>query len=277
MKYFNKEELDFIVNELINNPTKETIKKLNSKYNGDTNDNNGPTWIENNSPIETVSVNSIPANNANNLFNNNEVIPSETSKNTNQNIPAYSSIYRTEYEPQKDNAWNPINNATTTNIYNSNMSTLNNTSGVTEYSQNNNGGIAKVPNLNIQNDAFNNTQNNNNQSNMSGFNIPNLSMPDITPEPERKIDINNNNNPILLNNNLWEMQDKTYNSMMQTTDNFNNTIEQPSNTSVSIQPMPFFNSKQNIQQNQIPISEPPKEDGPTMLGQLEQNYNNNAA
>ena len=34
MKYFTKEELEDITKELIENPTRDTLKKLNEKYNG---------------------------------------------------------------------------------------------------------------------------------------------------------------------------------------------------------------------------------------------------
>ena len=51
MKYFTKEELEDITRELIQNPTRETLKKLNEKYNG-------------NSQMEEISINdTIPAAN----------------------------------------------------------------------------------------------------------------------------------------------------------------------------------------------------------------------
>lgn len=255
MKYLTKEELDFIVNELTNNPSRETIKKLNDKYNGDSSEIKKPTWIENRPSAEYI--------------NNNEIV---LNREIGSNDHDYSSIYRPGYEPSNAPIWNPINN-TDNNIYGPNFISKN-----TVYEKTtNNSEMTPITNLNIQSEPLNNVQNNNNnQSIPLDYNIPSLNEQVFNANQAENSHINNNN-PLPFNGNPWEMQSNKQNSMMQTTDNFNNNIETSSNVRSNIEPMPFFQTNFNTSQNQIPVTEPSKEEGPTMLGQLEQNYNNNAA
>ena len=61
---------------------------------------------------------------------------------------------------------------------------------------------------------------------------------------------------------------------MQTTDNFNNNLETEQNSNVNNS---FFNPLPNQNSNSIPIYESTVQEGPTMFGQFEQDFNNNEA
>ena len=50
MKYLSKEELEDITNELLENPTRETLKVLNNKYNSEEN------GVETKSIVEPVKI-----------------------------------------------------------------------------------------------------------------------------------------------------------------------------------------------------------------------------
>lgn len=274
MKYFTKEELDFIADELANNPSKETIKKLNDKFNGDNSESKIPTWVETN-PLDN------PANIERlHIMNNNvesKIIKNEdnTVEKRNKEVEApkeINSIYRPGYEQLNTPVWKPINN-TENNIYNSNLRSQINTSEV------NNNNIPSIPNLNIQSEPVNVKENISNFNNIPNLSIPNLSIPSINGELSghgNSTNNNNVNNHIPFDGNPWETKSSNYNSMMQTTDNFNSNIESSPNPNSSIEPMPFFQIGVNTQGNQIPVSESPKDEGPTMLEQFEQNYNNKA-
>lgn len=59
MNYFTREELEDITTELLENPTRETLKKLNEKYNGvvvETSINEAPMLVEEKPTVEVTPV-----------------------------------------------------------------------------------------------------------------------------------------------------------------------------------------------------------------------------
>lgn len=270
MKYFTKEELDFIADELINNPCRETIKKLNDRYNGNDSENKSPTWIETNSMDNHTYINHPSV--MNNDIGQKAIVSEDNLVEDKSNELNNHSIYRPGYEQINTPIWNPINN-TEKNIYNASLESKMIMPEENNTNMNNN--ISSIPSLNIQSEPTN--LNDNNKPNL---NIPNLSTPDIKVESSGEDNFNNRNNSInnsiYFDGNPWMTNNSSYNFMMQTTDNFNNSMESSTNQNPSTEPMPFFQIGVNTQENQIPVSVPPKEEGPTMLGQFEQNYNNKA-
>ena len=254
MKYFTMEELDYIAKELIENPSKETLKRLNSQYNGEeatTKDLNWvespvveneikgsePSDVENNSPMVDIS----PVNNFYVPINQNSVAQDETEKNEEQVGPQLAE----ELIP-KTPVWNPP--VDTNNTLFNQTTNSSNTEALN---------VPQMPDLSV-----NETQQN------SG--IPNFELPKVE-------DASNVNNSVPFSGNLWERPNTEINNMMQTTDNFNVPIEQPtSNKETQVEQMPFFQPDLNPINNTIPVSEP-QFTGPTMFGQFEQDYNNKAA
>lgn len=270
MKYFTMEELDYIAKELIENPSKETLKRLNDKYNGEGTTNN-LNWVEAqkeeqivpSKPIEKIdnkielSSNPIPNLNMPIYENQNSQI-SETSK-----IDIMSSPQTNEELVVKTPVWEPITNSSNTLF----GATINNQNNSVNENKTANDSIV-VPNLGIQNNNTNSFElpNINTNPNLNG--VPSLDL------PKTETPIVNNNVPFT--GNLWETNNNGINTMMQTTDNFNAGVEHTNNNEIR-GANPFFQPNPNITNNPIPVSEPPKVEGPTMFGQFEQNFNNNAA
>ena len=93
------------------------------------------------------------------------------------------------------------------------------------------------------------------------YNIPNNNIPNVEP-----------NNAEMANFVLpvMEMPTVDQNNLMGTTNNFNNGPSIMPSTEVSVNPAPFFGPAVSEVGNPIPVSAPVQ--GPTMFGQLEQNY-----
>lgn len=249
MKYFTMEELDYIAKELIENPSKETLKKLNEKYNGEEDRSNNLNWKE--APSNEISSQSI-INNFNQKENTSiETIPSfniPISESNNNLVPNTSNLTET------NEIVVPVDNAKIEDTNNEVSGSL-------------------ISNLSIQSPMPNNNSLNTFEtpkidSNSNINIIPSLELP-------KNDEFKPNNNQELINVNLWDNSNNEINTMMQTTDNFNVSIEQPSNN-VSDSNM-LFNQELNVENNPIPITESPKYEGPTMFGQFEQNFNNNNA
>ena len=235
MKYFTMEELDDITRELIENPSRETLKKLNDKYNGVSDSNT--KWVETNNntllePSQDTIVND-------DLTKNNEVNALPKIEVPISNIPF----------------WNPTNNAGST-LVNPN----------TEEKIEENKDKVNIPFLNEA--PLDNPQIQVEQLNNKNV-VPSLEVP--------KLETFAPNNNVPFNGNLWEPQNNMVNDMMQTTDNFNRTIEQMPNSQPVSNQNPFFETGKSPVNNPIPVMEPPVMEGPTMFGQFEQDFNNNAA
>jgi len=265
MKYLTVEELDEIAKELIENPSKETLKKISDKYNGET-------------KIETSGINE----------NWVEVRESENSSNkeaTKTNMDSIVNNYSTLINSQQKvdlPIWQPVtnseNNITSNyiNNYNTNLGTSEN-SNVNHVKVNdsnqpiNNIGI---PTLNIEPLNTNNiVQEQKTSANQTLY--ANTITNNITDKTNNGLNQNENSSRIPFNGNLWEPQNNGLNNMMQTTDNFNNSNE--SSLKEGISNNSFFVGIPNTTNNPIPITENPKIEGPTMFGQIEQNFTNNAA
>lgn len=219
MKYLSKEELEDITNELLTNPTRETLKVLNSKYNSE--ENGGETK----SIVEPVKVDvpeaklDIPTFEAPNTTNTPE------STTSNMNIPTFN-IPRSV----------PVNEV-------QNNKPLGETIP-----------ISSEPTVPVNNNI--------------NDNIPSLEVPQSMP-------VQNNSTQVNFSGNLWEPQMPTIGNMMETTDNFNTSQNTMPNTNPNIQNTPFFGQTTEPVNNPIPVNNVPN-NGPSMFGQIQQNYNQGA-
>ena len=219
MKYLSKEELEDITNELLENPTRETLKVLNNKYNSEEN------GVETKSIVEPVKVDvpevkiDIPTFEAPNTTNTPE------STTSNMNIPIFN-IPRSA----------PVNEV-------QNNKPLGETIP-----------ISSEPTVPVNNDI--------------NDNIPSLEVPQSVP-------VQNNNAQVNFSGNLWEPQMPTIGNMMETTDNFNTVQNTMPNTNPNIQNTPFFGPVTESVNNPIPVNNVPN-NGPSMFGQIQQNYNQGA-
>lgn len=110
-----------------------------------------------------------------------------------------------------------------------------------------------------------------------------IDVPEVPIAPEVKLDIptfevpqsvpvQNNNAQVNFSGNLWEPQMPTIGNMMETTDNFNTVQNTMPNTNPNIQNTPFFGQTTEPVNNPIPVNNVPN-NGPSMFGQIQQNYN----
>lgn len=217
MKYFTKEELEDITGELLANPTRETLKNLNDKYNGK--NELGMEMVKempsiNVAPpvVETIEAPSVVSPLPNPIVEENPIV---------EQIPAVEN--RKEV--------NPIPNF-------------------------------NVPNMEVP--KFENAINNNANiaAEMPNFELPKLETPTFN---------NQNNEPVNFSGNLWDVQAPEVGNLMQTTDNFSAMPNTMSNTEVPVAGSPFFGPYQDPVNNPIPVSNDPIP-GPTMFGQIEQNF-----
>lgn len=204
MKYFTKDELVDISRELIENPTRETLRKLNEKYN--------MVAVEPDTLLKEPTANfGIEPTLAVEHKENEEVIPNEV---TEQNYTLPSDSFQ------------PIELQQTTPTFI-------------------NGEV-----------AFQN----------QGFEIPEL---------ETNSFINQNNNPINFDGNLFNSPTEDVNNLMQTTDNFNVVQNTMPSTEVPVTPAPFFITTPELSNNPIPVSDQMNNNvpnqSPSMFGQFMQN------
>lgn len=274
MKYFTMEELEDIAAELVENPSKETLKKLNSKYNSEEQKVDEANWVE--APINDLLLNNEQVAGQND-FGKNEMQqlnsadrPPEVFRQQVENLSPVPPVMNTQSPNMA--TWNPINTVDNT-LYNSSIEKNSNNQNLNYNLNNINTTVSNdslIPNLEIKSEPIiSNTLNK--PENLKEKNImPSLELP--------KVNTNfTNAGPIPFNGNLWEPQSNGFNNMMQTTDNFNTTLNHTQDNQVAINQNPFFQERPEPLNNQIPVSEPPKVEGPTMFGQFEQNFNNNAA
>lgn len=258
MKYFTLEELNEISRELLENPSRETLKKLSDKYNSEVEKENiggysSTNWVEvkNEETPSAVSTNKVEMQN---LTPNIPMPQFESTPEINNNQPYDNQVLNNGIWEQTNSIPN-INNQASPTIFKSNAD-------------------MNIPTLDIQpidakqpEPIFNTEIQTSTQGTVTNqMNLPYLETPTIQ----------NNSNSIPFNGNLWEPQNNGLNNMMQTTDNFNAPIETAPNTEIPVNTN-FFQGIPNQINNSIPVVEPPRPEGPTMFGQLEQNINNNAA
>ena len=277
MKYFTMEELDYIAKEILENPSKETLKRLSEKYNGVEQNSSSINWVESpaintvateveNEELKDTKVNNNMQETSNNAsgFNipNFEISPNqgilEIQKPINsENLNTQSFNDELKIQPP---VWEPISNTDNTMLFN--------TSVYDSGSPNQPLTSVDMPNLKAEEKS---------QDNIIDFEMPKIE-PTLSENSIPELQPNNSiNNQVPFSGNLWENQTNETSRMMQTTDNFNSTIEvQPSNENPLAQ-TPFFQTVPSPTNNSIPISEASVAEGPTMFGQFEQNFNNNAA
>lgn len=212
MKYLSKEELEDITSELLNNPTRETLKVLSNKY------NDGEKVVE--MPISGMSENVNPEPNINIPTFEVPSVNNEVNVNENNNIPVLE---------------------------------------VPKFES-----VVNTPSAGVEVPVFNTGVN-------LSDSIPTLEVPQ-TPKVE-------NNTSVNFSGNLWEPQMPSIGNMMETTDNFN-TVQStiPQNTMPNMNPnieIPFFGEPTPTVNNQIPVGGS-SNNGPSMFGQIQQNYNTGA-
>ncbi len=248
MKYFTMDELNDIANELLNNPSRETLRFLNDKYNKS---------IETSNVDSNNTVDETPANGE-----NLQVTVSAPEEN---NIPKVETPI---WQPAEQLINQPSIYASSINNDSKSSQEMVSTPQMDALQSTPQESTLSIPTLGIQPD----------------MSMPINSTPAINP-PENQvknleinqIDTNSNSNtinPVQFSGNLWESQDNQLNNMMQTTDNFNNNLETESNTNINNN---FFNPLPEETSSSIPIYETTAQEGPTMFGQLEQNFSNDKA
>lgn len=216
MKYLSKEELEDITNELLENPTRETLKVLNNKYNSEEN------GVETKSIVEPVKIDvpevklDIPTFEVPNTTNTPE------SNTPNMNIPTFNIPGSASVNEVQNNK--PLGETIP---------------------------ISSEPTVPVNNNI--------------NDNIPSLEVPQSVP-------VQNNNAQVNFSGNLWEPQMPTIGNMMETTDNFNTSQNTMPNTNPNIQNTPFFGPVTESVNNPIPVNNVPN-NGPSMFGQIQQNYN----
>lgn len=219
MKYLSKEELEDITNELLENPTRETLKVLNNKYNSEEN------GVETKSIVEPVKIDApevkldIPTFEVPNTTNTPE------SNTPNMNIPTFNIPGSASVNEVQNNK--PLGETIP---------------------------ISSEPTIPVNNNI--------------NDNIPSLEVPQSVP-------VQNNNAQVNFSGNLWEPQMPTIGNMMETTDNFNTAQNTMPNTNPNIQNTPFFGPATESVNNPIPVNNVPN-NGPSMFGQIQQNYNQGA-
>lgn len=219
MKYLSKEELEDITNELLENPTRETLKVLNNKYNSEEN------GVETKSIVEPVKIDvpevkvDIPTFEVPNTTNTPE------SNTPNMNIPTFNIPGSASVNEVQNNK--PLGETIP---------------------------ISSEPTVPVNNNI--------------NDNIPSLEVPQSVP-------VQNNNAQVNFSGNLWEPQMPTIGNMMETTDNFNTVQNTMPNTNPNIQNTPFFGPVTESVNNPIPVNNVPN-NGPSMFGQIQQNYNQGA-
>ena len=254
MKYFTKEELEDITNELLKEPTRETLKNLNNKYNEE---DEGTLPVQEsvfNTPKESVA-NSMPSFETP-TFNsgsfdmpkvgpvNIESIPVSTPSSPAVEVtPQMSTPEPAEVSSQKGQVPNNLN----------------------------------IPNMN-QTEAMPNLQTNN-------FEVPTPVLEPTNyqlvgeqiPKLDNQVVNNQSNEPVNFSGNLWQQPTPEPTNLMDTTDNFkidiNSTPNMNSGVNTNLNSNPFFGNpvtESNQVNNPIPVGGQ-KTTGPSMFGQIMQN------
>lgn len=264
MKYFTKEELEDITNELLQEPTRETLKNLNNKYNEEEKVELPVQEPVLNKPKESVE-NSMPSFEVPTFNSGSFEVPKEEPVNT-ENI----SVSTPSFEVPAFNT--PSNPAV---------------EGVTSMPTSEPVGVPSqegqapsnfnIPNMN-QTEAMPNLQTNN-------FEIPTpvleptnyQPMGEQIPKLDNQVVNNQSNEPVNFSGNLWQQPTPEPTNLMDTTDNFkidiNSTPNMNSGVNTNLNSNPFFGNsvnESNQVNNPIPVRGQTTS-GPSMFGQIMQN------
>lgn len=263
MKYFTMEELDYIAKELLENPNRETLKRLNDKYNSEVETDKNLNWVESqiddNGMLANKTVKSPDLPEAGEETNNYINLVEDEKVNILSGIDNSS--------PSLEQPTIPTNGSLKENVNDWNLMTNLNTD-IVNTGENGSSQDIIVEDLNTQSES--------NDNRFLNIELPKVEDTQNLERSSNELPNNNLNTQVPFNGNLWEPQNAGMNIMMQTTDNFNIPIEQ-NISSNQIEQAPLFNQNNNMVNNSIPVSENPIPEGPTMFGQFEQNFNNNAA
>lgn len=252
MKYFTKEELEDITNELLQEPTRETLKNLNNKYNKEEKVELPVQESVFNPPKESVANNmpsfEVPTFNSG-AFNmpkeepvNTESIPVSTPS---FEVPAFNTPSSPAVEVSSQKGQVPSN--------------------------------LNIPNMN-QTEAMPNLQTNN-------FEVPTPVLEPTNYQPigeqipklDNQVVNNQSNEPVNFSGNLYQQPTPEPINLMDTTDNFkidiNSTPNMNSGVNTNLNSNPFFGNpvnESNQVNNPIPVGGQTTT-GPSMFGQIMQN------
>lgn len=252
MKYFTKEELEDITNELLQEPTRETLKNLNNKYNKEEKVELPVQESVFNPPKESVA-NSMPSFEVPTFNSGAFNMPKEEPVNTESipvstpsfEVPAFNTPSSPAVEVSSQKGQVPIN--------------------------------LNIPNMN-QTEAMPNLKTNN-------FEIPTPVLEPTNyqlvgeqiPKLDNQVVNNQSNEPVNFNGNLYQQPTPEPTNLMDTTDNFkidiNSTPNMNSGVNTNLNSNPFFGNpvnESNQVNNPIPVGGQTTT-GPSMFGQIMQN------
>ena len=255
MKYLTKEELEEVTGKLLENPTRETLKELNNKYNGE--DNAGTSLVLENTSMQPI-------------VEENSVIEAPQSYEMPMTTESVVEPIPNTVESPMVNPLPPVmDTPVAAPMANYEIPTPSVSIETPTYDAPN---IQTPVEMSNPQEVINPVQEQNIPVNnvSMGPEIPSFDVPQMSNQNMDSI----NNEPINFTGNLWEPQNQ--NDLMATTDSFNQgPIEQPT-VEVPVGNGPFFGTTTEPVNNPIPINNnmpqmPPQ--GPSMFGQFEQNYN----
>lgn len=264
MKYFTKEELEDITNELLQEPTRETLKNLNNKYNEEDEEALPVQESVFNTPKESVA-NNVPSFEAPTFNSGSFEVPKEEPVNA-ENI----SVSTPSFEVPAFNT--PSNPTVESAVPTSTPESVGVPSQEGQAPSNFN-----IPNMN-QTEAMPNLQTNN-------FEIPTpvleptnyQPMGEQIPKLDNQVVNNQSNEPVNFSGNLWQQPMPEPNNLMDTTDNFkidiNSIPNMNSGVNTNLNSNPFFGNpvnETNQVNNPIPVRGQ-NTPGPSMFGQIMQN------
>lgn len=252
MKYFTKEELEDITNELLQEPTRETLKNLNNKYNKEEKVELPVQESVFNPPKESVA-NSMPSFEVPTFNSGAFDTPKEEPVNTESipvstpsfEVPAFNTPSSPAVEVSSQKGQVPSN--------------------------------LNIPNMN-QTEAMPNLQTNN-------FEVPTPVLEPTNyqlvgeqiPKLDNQVVNNQSNEPVNFSGNLYQQPTPEPINLMDTTDNFkidiNSTPNMNSGVNTNLNSNPFFGNpvnESNQVNNLIPVGGQTTT-GPSMFGQIMQN------
>ncbi len=252
MKYFTKEELEDITNELLQEPTRETLKNLNNKYNKEEKVELPVQESVFNPPKESVA-NSMPSFEVPTFNSGAFNMPKEEPVNTESipvstpsfEVPAFNTPSSPAVEVSSQKGQVPSN--------------------------------LNIPNMN-QTEAMPNLQTNN-------FEVPTPVLEPTNyqlvgeqiPKLDNQVVNNQSNEPVNFSGNLYQQPTPEPINLMDTTDNFkidiNSTPNMNSGVNTNLNSNPFFGNpvnESNQVNNPIPVGGQATT-GPSMFGQIMQN------
>ena len=252
MKYFTKEELEDITNELLQEPTRETLKNLNNKYNKEEKVELPVQESVFNPPKESVA-NSMPSFEVPTFNSGAFDMPKEEPVNTESipvstpsfEVPAFNTPSSPAVEVSSQKGQVPSN---------LNISNMNQTEAMPNLQTNN----FEVPTPVLEPTNYQ----------LVGEQIPKL---------DNQVVNNQSNEPVNFSGNLYQQPTPEPTNLMDTTDNFkidiNSTPNMNSGVNTNLNSNPFFGNpvnESNQVNNPIPVGGQTTT-GPSMFGQKMQN------